>query len=159
MLIWSPPRQRWAELVPIEEAADGMFAEHGITFPPGNFLDFGSTVDSVLADGDPPVGFAALGPVDGGTHLYQLAVHPAHGRRGHGSALLRAVVAKASDGVTLTTFRDVPWNAPWYVREGFEVYQPAPASGVALILEHERDAGLFELGARVAMRRRPPTGG
>src|SRR5690606_39828156 len=46
-----------------------------------------------------------------------------HGRRGIGTALVGHVIDVAArglyPGVTLTTFRDVPFNAPFYARFGF----------------------------------------
>lgn len=72
---------------------------------------------------DAPVGFAFVEMVDGLAHLDELDVHPDHGRRGLGAALVETVVAWAGSqglaGVTLTTFRDVPWNMPFYARLGF----------------------------------------
>ena len=54
----------------------------------------------------------------------ELAVTPAHGRRGVGRALVDEVLAwSAAQGlpsVTLITFRDVPWNGPFYEKLGFE---------------------------------------
>ena len=34
-------------------------------------------------------------------------------------------MAEARPTLTLTTFRDVPWNAPYYERMGFVVFEPA----------------------------------
>ena len=52
-----------------------------------------------------------------------MSVDPAHAGRGIGAALLDhlAGVARAEGrpALTLTTFRDIPWNAPYYVRLGF----------------------------------------
>ena len=77
-----------------------------------------------LAD-DVPVGFALVELLPGGLpHLEEMGVHPRHGRRGVGAALVRAVCEWASrcvhDELTLTTFREVPWNLPFYARLGFE---------------------------------------
>jgi GNAT superfamily N-acetyltransferase len=78
----------------------------------------------VAADeNDAPVGFAFVEIVGGQAHLDELAVHPNHGRRGIGAALVQTTIdwAGANDytAVTLTTFRDVPWNMPFYERMGF----------------------------------------
>ena len=55
-------------------------------------------------------------------------VHPDHGRRGLGARLLRAVLdlarARGCGVVTLTTYRDLPWNAPFYARHGFAEVAP-----------------------------------
>ncbi|MFI6812138.1 GNAT family N-acetyltransferase [Nonomuraea sp. NPDC050328] len=154
---------RWAEagelpaLVAIEQAADGLFAEVGIVFPEGTtMVEEADDPARVLVAGEPPAGFAMIGWVDGHVHLDQLAVHPDHMRQGHGGALVRAVLdhaaALGAPGVTLTTFRDVPWNAPWYERFGFAVL-PEAAWGPELraLVEHERELGL-ELAPRVVMR-------
>lgn len=78
----------------------------------------------VALAGDTPVGFAHVTMLEPGVaHLAELDVHPAHGRRGLGSALVRSVCAWASregfESVTLTTFRDVPFNQPFYAGLGF----------------------------------------
>ena len=144
-------RLRWVELESdklMEQVGIGPFPEDG----GGDRLD-GATV--VFASGDPAVGFVTVRLVDDGAHVDQLSVLPAHGRRGIGRALLDRAVDWARDeglaGVTLTTFRDVPWNAPFYRTVGFEVVaQPAPA--LAAIRAHERAIGHDALGPRVAMR-------
>lgn len=81
--------------------------------------------DVLVATGpdDRPVGFAAARPVGAHLHLAELSVDPDHGRIGVGRALVEAVAGLARRrelaGVTLTTFRDVPFNAPFYARLGF----------------------------------------
>jgi GNAT superfamily N-acetyltransferase len=51
-------------------------------------------------------------------------VHPAFQRCGIGSGLVRAAQIDARNtglkALTLTTFRDLEWNAPFYGRLGFE---------------------------------------
>ena len=70
-----------------------------------------------------PVGFAIAHLHDDEAHLHELDVHPDHARRGLGTGLIRAVADWARDqgatAVTLSTFRDIPWNAPFYARLGF----------------------------------------
>jgi GNAT superfamily N-acetyltransferase len=89
-------------------------------------------------------------------HLEELAVHPAHQRRGLGARLVAAVVgwarARGAAALTLSTFRDVPWNAPFYARIGFRALDPAqlPATLAALV-ERERAHGL-PVEQRVVMR-------
>ncbi|MEO3788719.1 GNAT family N-acetyltransferase [Nonomuraea sp. B10E15] len=157
---------RWADagelagLADVELAADGIFAEVGIVFPPGTtVIEEVDDPGRVLVEGEPPEGFALLGRVDGNVHLDQLAVHPRSMRRGIGGRLMAAVIdhARASGApeVTLTTYRDVPWNAPWYTRHGFTAL-PEPEWGPELraLVAHERELGL-EIAPRVVMRRRP----
>ncbi|MBO3746940.1 GNAT family N-acetyltransferase [Streptosporangiaceae bacterium NEAU-GS5] len=155
---------RWAEaeelkgLVDVERAADGLYVGVGI-----NFSGMPTSIEScedpgtVLVAGRPPVGFAMLTRIDGLVHLDQLAVHPEHGRQGHGSQLIEAVCAYASEvnspAVTLTTFRDVSWNAPWYAKRGFAVLEAAAwGPEMAALVAYERGMGIA-MAPRVVMRR------
>ena len=88
-------------------------------------------------------------------HLEQLAVRPAVLRRGIGSALVRAAMAEAAargyDEISLCTYADVPWNAPFYRLLGFEeVAEPGPLH--RRMRDHERQIGLDQHGRRVVMR-------
>ncbi|MFI7451165.1 GNAT family N-acetyltransferase [Nonomuraea sp. NPDC049714] len=147
-----------AGLVAVEVAADGLFEQVGITFPAGTtMVEEVDDPGTVLVDGFPPDGFAMIGWVDGNVHLEQLAVHPDRMRRGIGGRLVRAVLdhalAVGAPAVTLTTFRDVPWNAPWYERHGFEVLGEREwGPELRALVEHERELGI-EVAPRVVMRR------
>jgi GNAT superfamily N-acetyltransferase len=106
---------------------------------------------------DTPVAFAVVEMVDGCAHVQQLSVHPDHARRGIGRMLLDHVSAWADardlPALTLTTFRTVPWNAPYYARCGFAELAPAQITpGLAAVLAAEAAAGL-DPAHRVAMRR------
>lgn len=72
-----------------------------------------------------PIGFAHAELLGPNLHLEELDVHPAHGRRGVGRALVEAVCACArAQGrgpVTLTTFREIPFNEPFYHKLGFRL--------------------------------------
>jgi predicted N-acetyltransferase YhbS len=105
---------------------------------------------------DSPVGFLAARELDGALHIEEIAVHPAHGRRGLGKRLIETACATAArdgyEAVTLTTFRDVPWNAPYYVGVGFRVLEDGElGEGLSALSRQER----VEWGplARVCMRR------
>ncbi|WP_166880146.1 GNAT family N-acetyltransferase [Salinibacterium sp. ZJ450] len=69
------------------------------------------------------VAYLLVEPIDDALHVEQVTVHPLHARQGFGSRLLDLAGQHAADrslrGLTLTTFRDVPWNAPYYARLGF----------------------------------------
>jgi GNAT superfamily N-acetyltransferase len=142
----------------IERAADLLFGPLGIVFPPGPTMIEEATragADIYVA-GDPPVGFAAVRERDGHTHLEQIAVHADHTRRGIGGLLLGRAVAHAaasgSAGVTLITFRDVPWNGPWYAMHGFaELPEERFGPETRALWQAEIDAGLHDLGPRVVM--------
>jgi GNAT superfamily N-acetyltransferase len=101
-----------------------------------------------------PVGFAHVEVVEGFAHLAQLSVHPDAMRRGLGSALVRAAMREAwalgYDRLSLTTYRDLPWNGPFYARLGFvEATHPEPFE--LRFRDHERRIGLDRHGPRVVM--------
>jgi GNAT superfamily N-acetyltransferase len=106
-----------------------------------------------------PVGFAHVEFLEPGVaHLEELDVHPDHGRRGLGKELVEAVcewaVARGCEAVSLTTFRDVPWNMPFYARLGFvEIPRRDLTPALRSVLNDEVRRGL-DPARRVAMRRR-----
>ena len=110
-----------------------------------------------LAD-DVPVGFAHVKLLGSRhAHLNELDVHPQHGRRGLGRKLVLAVCDwAAANGhmLTLCTFRDVPWNMPFYARLGFDVIAPHVLSpALASIVADETARGL-DPARRVVMQYR-----
>jgi GNAT superfamily N-acetyltransferase len=144
-----------AGLAAIELSGEPMFARIGIVFPPGPAtvelaIEHGA---DVFVAGDPPVAFAAVIELDGHPHLEQISVRADQAGQGIGSVLLADVVRRAGPGLTLLTFRDVPWNGPWYLRHGFTEL-PASAWGPQLRAhwQAEVDAGLHDLAPRVVMQ-------
>lgn len=111
----------------------------------------------VAADAaDRPVGFAFVEVLGESPHLDELDVHPDHGRRGLGAGLVRAIADWARTAgytaLTLTTFRDVPWNRPYYERLGFEVLsQSELTTELRDLVRAEARRGL-DPDARVVMR-------
>ncbi len=106
---------------------------------------------------DRPVGFVITDVIDGCLHIEQLSVDPGSARRGLGRALLDHPAERAAaaglPAMTLTTFADVPWNAPYYVRCGFRVLDHAEVTaGLRAIRQREDSAGL-DRWPRVCMRR------
>ncbi|WP_456285402.1 GNAT family N-acetyltransferase [Microbacterium sp. JZ70] len=109
----------------------------------------------LVAEGDALVGFAHVLEVDGAAHLEQLSVVPAFGRQGIGRRLVDAVKDEARRrghaSMTLRTFAEVPWNAPFYARCGFIEEQPTTAFERGLVATEQR-LGLDQLGRRIQMR-------
>ncbi|MFI5520620.1 GNAT family N-acetyltransferase [Streptomyces platensis] len=103
-----------------------------------------------------PVGYLLWEPVDGCTHIEQVSVHPDHAHRGIGRTLIdRAERDGGRVALTLTTFTEVPWNAPYYTRIGFRALPDAELTpGLRAIRAHEAALGL-DRWPRVAMRREP----
>ncbi|QYO65660.1 GNAT family N-acetyltransferase [Leptolyngbya sp. 7M] len=107
--------------------------------------------------GDVPVGFAAALVIDGNAHLHEVSVDPIHGRRGIGRKLIEAVydwaVSHAFEGITLSTFRDIPWNAPLYQKLGFiELPETEHGPEMKLLRNEERESGL-DISQRIIMIR------
>src|SRR5687767_14971302 len=103
------------------------------------------------------VGYARIELVDDQAHLEQLSVLPDHGGQGIGTALLDAVCdwarARGDGAVTLTTFREVAFNAPLYEKRGFaEVPEPVWPPGMRSLIAEEAAHGL-DPAQRVVMRR------
>jgi len=106
---------------------------------------------------DRPAGFVITDMIDGCLHVEQVSVDPGNARRGLGRALLdHAAEQAAAAGVpalTLTTFADVPWNAPYYVRCGFRVLEDTEVTaGLRAIRQREASFGMARW-PRVCMRR------
>lgn len=150
----------------IEVAAGELFADLGMDLVAGDdplpratlgdFVDAGRCWVAVTDDGR-PVGYLLVESVDGSAHIEQVSVHPDHGRRGVGTALIdRAAQWARAHGlpaVTLTTFVCVPWNAPYYRRLGFEALTVSDETpGLKAIRAQEKSDGLDQW-PRVCMRR------
>lgn len=101
------------EGIPIPPTATA--AEHARTIARGRSL-------TALA-GETIVGFAAATPQRRTLHLNELSVARAHQRQGIGATLLGALAIDARNSgfraITLTTFRELAWNAPFYASHGF----------------------------------------
>ena len=100
-------------------------------------------------------GFILMGEVDGNGHIFQVSVRAGLQRRGVGRQLIAVGETWARQqghgAVTLTTFRDLPWNAPAYARLGYAFMDEGPRGPMMSdILENERALGLFRQ-VRVAM--------
>ncbi len=116
--------------------------------------DFSAALHIMVA-GRPAVAFARIEEVDGQAHLEQLSVRPDFAGQGIGRALVHAAVAWSREAgyrsMTLCTFYDVPFNAPFYASCGFVVVG-SPGPGLAALRDHERRIGLDVAGRRVVMR-------
>lgn len=95
---------------------------------------------------DEPVGFLAAHTLDRQFHIAELSVARSHQRRGLGRALMITALSCArADGyrcVTLTTYRDLPWNGLFYSKLGFaEIDAGELGPEHALKLHAETEAG------------------
>jgi GNAT superfamily N-acetyltransferase len=142
--------------VPLEDLPMQMRDESSSLAEFQEAADDGRLLVAVHKTSRKPVGFALLLVVDDNGHLHEIDVHPEHARQGLGALLVEAVVAWAQTNefawLTLTTFRHLRWNAPFYERHGFREFPNASLGPeLAALREEESEAGLaYE--TRLAMR-------
>lgn len=155
-----------ARLQQVEHDAGALFAGLGLiddtldaSFPLAELkrlIGLGQVWVACTAD-DLVVGAVITSVRDGTGYVEELDVLPAHGRRGLGARLLACVCTWAErqgyPAVTLSTFRDVPWNGPFYRKQGFrELAREEWTPGMQRIRALETRHGL-QVGQRVFMRR------
>lgn len=136
----------------IDEALDGSFPLDELS----RLIGMGQVWVACREDGL-AVGMVIASVREEAVYIEEIDVLPGHGRRGLGARLLARVCAWAQaqghKAVTLSTFRDVPWNGPFYRKHGFRDLQPAEwTPGMRAIREKEAQHGL-RVEARVFMRR------
>ncbi len=151
-----------AALPGIEVAAGELFREIGMhviaDHPPPPIEELAAAPAIFVAEVDGVVvGYARIELVDDQTHLEQLSVLPDHGGQGIGTALIDAACDWARErgdaAVTLTTFRDVAFNAPLYAKRGFtEVDEADWRAGQRELIAEEAAHGL-DPSDRAVMRR------
>lgn len=138
-----------ATLIEVDRAASTLFAPTGLLseealadhVPLDVLAHAAGTGDlfTARAGSGIPVGFALVSLRGGTLYLDQISVHPDHGRQGLGAALLGRVVDEARTRklrrVTLSTFRDLPWNGPFYARHGFREIKRSDMADWMLNLE------------------------
>lgn len=152
--------QDYPALPPIEQAAGMMYLQtryRDLAFGPNvsEHIQADDRVWVAICD-EAVVAFAIVKIFAEFAHIHELDVHPGLARRGLGRALITHIVHWARNrgctALTLTTFSDVPWNAPYYERLGFAAIemQVLPPH-LKTILEAEARAGI-EMTHRVAMK-------
>jgi ribosomal protein S18 acetylase RimI-like enzyme len=104
---------------------------------------------------DTVIGYAVTREVDDTLYLQEIDIEPTHGQRGLGSALvdrIRSWAKLAAYGVmSLSTFRDIPWNAPFYSKLGFRILDESElTAGFQQIRRQEYEVGL-PISERVIM--------
>jgi len=161
-----PRRDELTALAAIEIAAAAIFPPEDLSAAARAEADPLSFFDEAFSAGrlwvaralDPPapIGFAAAVVLGGCAHLQEMDVLPDHGRQGLGRALVFEVARWArSSGfsfLTLTTFRHLRWNAPFYAGLGFrEISVHELNAALRAVLANEVAEGL-DPSKRVAMR-------
>lgn len=166
MTLIRPARAAEAALLPaLEFAAQQRFQAYMPAIASG-----GVTADDIFAtrievgrclvaadDADAPIAFLIWDILDGNAYIRELAVLPEHAGRRIGARLIDAMAGMARRRgmpmLTLTTFRDIPWNAPYYVRLGFtEMPEAEYGPDLTAMIAMQRRHGL-DISKRLAMKR------
>ncbi|MDL5160609.1 GNAT family N-acetyltransferase [Actinomycetospora sp. Odt1-22] len=110
----------------------------------------------VATDGD-VVAYLLTEIVDGCAHVEQVTVHPRYAHRRLGRSLVEHLAGWARSrglpALTLTTYRDVPWNGPYYESLGFHwLSDDEITAGLRALREQEARRGL-DRWPRGCMRR------
>ncbi|MCI3133087.1 GNAT family N-acetyltransferase [Phenylobacterium aquaticum] len=92
-------------------------------------------------------GFVQIEVLDHDLHIWELAVALDWQKRGLGRTLMAQALdigrRRGCAAATLTTFRNIAWNAPFYRGLGFEILE-APSARLAAILASEAGRGLTD---------------
>lgn len=144
-----------ALLAEIDERAETIFRIAGYDLPDVPETDEHDVLAVFVVD-DPPVGYLQLEERDGSAYIHEIAVIPKSMKKGLGSQLLdHACEWARSQGyssISLTTYAEVPWNAPFYRRRGF-VGTGEIGPELAATRAREVEVGLDAVGRRIVMRR------
>ena len=144
-----------AKLAAVERSAAGLFREANLawlaeaeTLPPAALAGFcqDGTLWVAATDNDEPVGFLAAHALDAAFFIAEVSVTISHQKRGIGARLISSAMDHARAAgfniVTLTTYRDLVWNAPFYTRLGFsEITAEDAGPGHSRKLREEAEAG------------------
>lgn len=126
-------REELTELGEVERAAGQQFAAVGLAHLSEQTLPIERLLEAqkhghvwvVTTLADEIVGFAMIETASERVHLEEIDILPAHSGQGLGRELIRAIqtwaVPAGFKAMSLSTFRDVPWNAPYYERLGFRI--------------------------------------
>lgn len=101
----------------------------------------------VAKSGSRVIGFVSAERHSDTLHIWQIAVHAEFQQNGIGRNLIneakRAAKSLGLSNATLTTFRNVAWNEPFYISCGFKPLEATELDGrLAGVLEVEALAGL-----------------
>ncbi|RXV67667.1 N-acetyltransferase [Burkholderia stabilis] len=166
ILIRPATREDATAMAAVEVAAAQRFREIGMTdiadAEPTDAADVLARIDGgrayVAVDSQGAcVGFAFYRLLDAQRlYMEELDVVPSHAGQRIGARLIEQLTARAAQEhiaqVVLSTFRDAPWNAPYYARLGFRIVDDAALDDtLRAIRAHHVERGLDET-QRVFMR-------
>lgn len=127
-------------LIALDHRAAQRFKDYGFPYLAEQPMDrelwrdnFGGKDIWVVACDDKPVGYAVGMDLGELYWLREVSVDPAHGQKGIGTVLVSKVIERAKwafhSAIGLSTFRNIPFNAPFYVRLGFLIVPSGSRDG------------------------------
>ena len=150
-------------LVAVEVAAGQLFRTVGMAEVAEDVPQVADLREAVEEDrlwvtqvGPEVAGYVVAEVLDGNAHVAQVSVAPDFAGRALGRALIEHVEewgrAAGRPATTLTTFRDVPWNGPYYLRLGYRVLAEAEIGPeLARTMAHEATLPGIDAALRCAM--------
>lgn len=147
-------------------AASALFVPTGLLSPEA--LDDHVEKDDLLASIDADqldvaelpvdgvVGFSQFSRMGNDIYLQQISVHPDFGKQGIGRRLMARLDSRAENAgathITLSTFHDLAWNAPFYASLGF-IELPRREYAPYMTAIETSQAPFMEISKRVFMRK------
>ncbi|MEX1263495.1 MAG: GNAT family N-acetyltransferase [Actinomycetota bacterium] len=150
----------------LEVEADQLFLTVGMPAIAGHTLDEEAMRENLeqgslwVAERQAEItGYILATLLDGNAHIDQVSVAPAHARQGIGRQLISHVEnwGKRSNlpATTLTTFRDVPWNGPYYQTLGYrELLCAETGPELMAVMEYQASLPAIDASRRCAMIKR-----
>ena len=106
-----------------------------------------------------PGAFLAGKIIDGCAYIHEVSVDPSQQGKGLGRSLIEHFCAWAKSRgyplVTLSTFRSVPWNGPYYAKLGFKEVAGADLGPNHLAVRRDEVENGLDANDRIFMSRRP----
>ena len=136
------------------------FARHASDEPDDAFtlkarIEAGELI--VACESSSPIGFVMFGVIGPDVYVEEIDVLPSHAGRRIGATLLDRVAflgrERGLKALMLSTFRDVPFNGPYYQRIGFHVLEDAELSPALLAVRAVHSQRGLDETQRVFMRR------
>ena len=150
-------------LVDVEVRAGQLFRSVGMAKVAEDVPDRGALRESIEAGrvwvsqvGAAIAEYVAAEVLDANAHVAQVSVAPEYAGRRIGQAMIGVVEAwgraAGRPATTLTTFTDVPWNGPYYVRLGYRVLAGGDIGPeLARTMAHEASLPGIDASLRCAM--------
>jgi GNAT superfamily N-acetyltransferase len=152
-------------LVEIEVSAGQSFHGLGLHAVAADVLDPADVLEAIRSAqawvaevGTDPAAYVRAELLDGNAHIAQVSVAAEYAGRRIGRTLIRYVEEwgreRGCPATTLTTFRDVPWNGPYYAGLGYRVLDESEIGPeLAAVIAHEAELPGVADAPRCAMIR------